>query len=86
MAHYKRGRPRTSSFQKTYNKWKDHELKQCGVYYYWASGWPRWWDIVFHRRPHRRKAWQVTKRVLAGKIDADAAVWPLDRKPHRYYW
>lgn len=85
MAHYKRKRPRTFG-HKSYNKWKERELERQGIYYYWMGSWPRWWDIVFHRRPHRRKALQVTRRVFDGRVDADAAVWPLDRKPHQYYW
>jgi hypothetical protein len=50
------------------------------------SNWPRWWDIIHHTRPTRRKAKQITRSVLLGKLDPDNAVWPKHRDKHCYYW
>lgn len=52
----------------------------------------RWWQntpsshhIIFHTRPRRRKERYFEQLVLKGG-DADDMAWPLDRKPHHYYW
>lgn len=82
MANYKRKKPRTKS-RKVYDRWK---AKKLGQEWRWLNSWPRWWDVIYHRRPHRRKAMVITKAVLAGKIEAENASWPLSKKPHRYYW
>lgn len=50
------------------------------------DNWPRWFDIVFHTRPQRRRAAQMLRNIAQGKIDADAANWPLAKKPLIYYW
>lgn len=84
MAHYKRKRPRTTGGQKR-DKWKAKKFKSIGRYYWWMGNWPAWWDIVFHTRPHRRRAAAVTHAVLKG-ADADGANWPVSKKPHNYYW
>jgi hypothetical protein len=60
--------------------------------HYWPDGhwfgrnWPRWWDILFHTRPARRRAKQITRNVMIGKIDPDGAVWPKSHDKHCYYW
>lgn len=52
----------------------------------------RWWkstpsshNIVFHTRPRRRAERRMEKLVLKG-VDPDNMNWPLDKKPHEYYW
>lgn len=85
MAHYKRKRPRTTGGQKRYNKWEAKKFECVGRYYWWMKHWPRWWDIVFHTRPHRRRAAAITRAVLKG-ADADNANWPVSKKPHNYFW
>jgi hypothetical protein len=52
----------------------------------WLSNWPAWWDLVFHRRPPRRRDKRLERAVLFDRIDADAACWPTWRKPHKYFW
>lgn len=74
MANYKRGYPRTSG--------RAHGASRG----YWLRHWPKWWDVVYHTRPHRREAAAVTNKVVRGVLDADAAVWPVSKKPHLYYW
>ena len=85
MAHYKRGYSRTVGRRKT-DKWKGKKFDQGVPGWDWMGSWPRWWDIVFHRRPHRRRAAEVTRAVVLDKLDADNAVWPVSKKPHNYYW
>ncbi len=73
MAHYKRKRPRTAGGQ-----------QHSGGY--WLRHWPRWWDIIFHTRPRRRRDDALTRAVARGALDADNVAWSVEHKPHRYYW
>jgi hypothetical protein len=50
------------------------------------ANWPRWWDIMHHTRPARRKNRQTLNRVLREVVDPDGAFWCDGRKPHIYYW
>lgn len=52
----------------------------------WLGRWPRYWDIIFHRRPMRRRETALEKKIAAGYFDADAIPWPVVKKPHKYYW
>jgi hypothetical protein len=82
MAHYKRGRPRTSPSHNTrWNKWRSENVPE----YRWMSHWPRYWDIVFHTRPHRRRTRECVVLVMQGR-DPDNIAWPVAKKPHIYYW
>lgn len=76
MAHYKRKRPRTSP---------THNARGC-IKTYWLNTWPRWWDVVFHTRPRRRRDKATMQAVKSGWIEADAANWSVGNKPHSYYW
>ena len=86
MANFRRRRPRTRTSGKRYDKWKGKRLEARGIYYYWMGSWPSWWDILFHRRPTRRAEAAVAGAVMRGEVDPDAALWPLEKKPHKYYW
>lgn len=46
---------------------------------------PRWFDIIFHRRPHRRKTARMEFEVLKG-TDSDFLAWPVSNRPEKYYW
>lgn len=85
MANYKRRRPRT---QLTHSPWIGREIRDPSSprYYNWTGCYPRWWDIVFHTRPWRRRERAMLRAVLLGQLDADEAPWPVPHKPHRYYW
>ena len=80
MAHYKRKRPRTSPTHGFHNR------RDPLHFQYWGHNWPRWWDVVFHTRPRRRRDKELTRAVKAGLIDADNTVWSVDKKPQVYYW
>ncbi len=71
MANFKRKRPKSAARGRRPRR---------------MSSWPAWWDVVFHRRPARRRASRVTRAVLAGRIEWEAATWDPQKKPHRYYW
>lgn len=71
MANYKRKRPRTSA---RVNRPRN------------MQSWPRYWDVIFHRRPRRRRDAELTRAVLRGVIDPDDTAWSVDKKPHNYYW
>lgn len=74
MANYKRRKPRTKG-------------KRCRDTCNFLKGWPRWWDIVYHRRPVRRETARLLSKVLRGDCDDEDLSWPLAcNKPHNYYW
>jgi hypothetical protein len=77
MAHYRRKR----SAVHTRSRYSHRSSPT-----YWLSSWPAWWDIVFHRRPERRRARELVNAVLRGHVDPDAVAWPVPKKPHIYYW
>jgi hypothetical protein len=84
MSNFKRKRPRARARGgNRIGRWK---AKALGERYNWLCNWPAWWDVVFHRRPHRRKATAVMRDVVLDKIDADNAIWPVGKKPHKYFW
>lgn len=86
MAHFKRNKPRTRTSGKRYDKWKVRRLEREGRYYWWMGSWPAWWDIVYHRRPQRRRTAALLNSVGRGRVDPDDAAWPLPKKPHKYFW
>lgn len=54
--------------------------------YHWYSTSPAWHDILHHSRPRRSKEKRLEKAILAGRIEADEAMWPLSKRPHIWYW
>lgn len=52
----------------------------------WLGNWPRYWDILHHTRPRRRAERAMEHKVIEGIADLDDLTWPLDKKPHQYYW
>jgi hypothetical protein len=47
---------------------------------------PRWWDILHHTRPTRRKNKAKLIGIRRGWRDPDNTVWHDGRKPTQYYW
>jgi len=62
-----------------------HNAKQrlYGDSWRWLGSYPGWWDTMFHHRPRRQKELLAKRRVLKGE---EEILWPLDKKPHHYYW
>lgn len=72
--HHKSKRPRTS---------RTHHPVSRG---YSLRNYPRWWDIVFHTRPKRRRDAKRLRQVIHG-ADPDGIAWELaSRRPHQFYW
>lgn len=69
--NYKRKRPRTGPTHHGVTQMQNN---------------PRWFDIVFHTRPARRRSKELVRAVLAGRVDADSAAWPVGKAPQQYYW
>lgn len=84
MAHYKRGKSRAQSSPHTSGRTLEAFEKIPG--FWWSRRWPRCHDIVFHSRPRRRFDRKVAGDITADRIDADAALWAIEKKPHKYYW
>ena len=74
MANYKRKRPKTAV---------THNAESRG---HWLRHWPRWWDVVFHTRPSRRRASRLVADFVSGRRDPDDTIMPNGRQPHEYYW
>ena len=55
-----------------------------------AHGWnmtePSWWNRLMHTKRRRVEARRVTARFMRDPGAADGLIWPLDRKPHWYFW
>lgn len=50
------------------------------------NGTPMYWNLLFHRRPRRRRDATGLRYVLRGD-DPEAIVWDLgNSRPHHYYW
>ena len=75
MSHTRRRYYRTS--RKTLRDGKAHG---------WNWSTPSLWNNLFHTRPWRRKTRRCEWRVLHDPDAADGLIWPLDRKPHWYFW
>lgn len=89
MANFRRRRPahRTSSRSGHQSHWDRLKFERKHGFRWWFCGsWPAAWDITYHRRPARRAEAAVTSAVFRGDLDADEACWPVNHKPHRYYW
>lgn len=57
--------------------------KHGGRKYNW--GYPHWHDIFFHTRPRRRQETRCCRMAMKS-ADLEGLVWPLEKKPHKYYW
>ena len=53
------------------------------AYYYWAGCEPKSWRKIAKHTPQRAEARYCAYCVLHGNEDV---LWPLDKKPWRYYW
>lgn len=86
MANFRRKKPALYTSGKRFNKWKGKEMEKRGIHYYWLDNWPSAWDLVYHRRPPRRRTKALEGVVMRGDRDPDDIAWPLAKKPHLYYW
>jgi hypothetical protein len=86
MANFKRRRPRLRTSGKRYDKWKARELEARFGPDFWLGSWPASWDILHHRRPRRRIEAATAAAIVRGDLDPETAVWPLNKRPHVYWW
>ena len=84
MANFKRNKPRLRTSRSYSHRAGNRRFGRHHVF--WMCHWPAWWDIIFDRRPNRRRAAAIKRKILCGMIDADDAAWPVSKKPHTYYW
>ncbi|MDT2022017.1 hypothetical protein [Methylocella sp. CPCC 101449] len=75
MANFKRKKPKAKTFPK-------HDKRRGG---FWLNSWPAWHDVLYHRRPVRRDTAGIERAIMAG-ADAEAVIWPRNKRPHAYYW
>lgn len=45
---------------------------------------PKWWDHVFHTKPRRAAERKAVHEAM--KNPEKDVIFPLDHKPHQYYW
>jgi hypothetical protein len=97
--NFRRNKPRLRTVKTGWsrNSWRKRNglvVKQ-GVFPYGPEDWntyksmmssnPAWWDRMHHTRPWRAKSDRVTRMVMKG-YDPDELAWPVNHKPHIYYW
>ena len=55
-----------------------------------ARGWnwstPSWWNRLVHAKRRRVEVRRVTALFMRDPGAADGLIWPLDKKPHLYFW
>lgn len=55
-----------------------------------AHGWnwstPSRWNNAVHTRRRRVELRRVMSRLMRNPGAADGLIWPLDKKPHLYFW
>ena len=85
MAHHKRKRSRKANTAGSSRSYLSHRLGLAPEDVRWMENWPRWHDKIFHTTPRRHKESMACRSILKG-MDPDTILWPLDRKPHIYYW
>lgn len=85
MAHHKRKRPRVSYGRGYSAKGLARRLgiNPAGIRW-WKSN-PRWHHLLANKRPQRRRIKAVERAALKSDVP-EALVWPVDRKPHDYFW
>ena len=94
--NFRRNKPRTKTSKRgSTNSWRKRNglVVKPGKHPYgtgdWntykSPHWPKWWDVLYHTRPWRAKSKEVTRKVLNG-ADPDGITWPVNHKPHNYYW
>jgi len=57
--------------------------REFGSSWGWLGSYPNWWDTMFHHKPRRQRERQARHKVLRGDEDE---LWPLDKKPHKYFY
>ena len=62
------------------------KARTYGRSWWWMRNYPKWWDHLRHTIPRRQAERQTVHRTLRDPDHGENEVWPLDHKPHQYYW
>lgn len=65
---------------------RNQKKRTFGSSYWWMQNYPKWWDHIFHTKPRRAKERQALDRVKRDLYNGENELFPLDHKPHEYYW
>lgn len=68
---------------KTYHHGYKQKERHFGLNWYWYRSTPSWWNKLHHHKPKRREHRDMLRNVVKGEVEQ---TWPLDKKPHKYYW
>lgn len=85
MAHHKRKRPRVA-YSRGYSAnglARRLGIDACDIR--WWDSCPRWHHLLANNRPQRRRTKSVERAILTAD-DANILIWPVDGKPHDYFW
>jgi hypothetical protein len=52
----------------------------------WNWSTPSWWNRLMHTKRRRVEVRRVMARFMRDPGAADGLIWPIDRKPHWYFW
>lgn len=88
MANYKRKHSKISSGRRSQDRYRKQKQKlRLGLgNHVWMGRWPRWWDIVFHRRPYRAHEKMHLTRIKKDVEYYENFGFDPPKKPHKYYW
>jgi hypothetical protein len=72
-----------------YNQYLDKvappKVKRWSDDWYWANT-PGWWIALMHTTKRRRETRDLLMKTIRLKDYEDTPLFPLDKKPHIYYW
>ena len=69
---------------RTYHHGDNNKYRLYGNAWHWYANEPKWWRNLMKHRPKRTEERDLLSKVM---VDGeDDGIWPLDKKPWRYYW
>lgn len=70
---------------RTYHHGNKAKERKFGDSWNWM-GTPSWWIRQMMTRPQRQEVRRLVKRTMELVDCEDAPLFPLAKKPHKYYW
>lgn len=62
-----------------------HRRNDIGDYFHWMTT-PSEWTHQMMTKPKRAQVRALVRKIKTDNCDQDDVAWPLNRKPHIYYW
>lgn len=62
-----------------------HRVADIDDWFYWLRN-PSWYNHDYSTVPRRVEERRLQRGIIKGEFNVDEIVWPLDHKPHVWYW